>query len=320
MNCIDMQKTSHLYSSLFNHRALRLFLLTAFAVLLSSCSSQATKYFTESKLDISNVVLISIDGLRPDAINKQNAEHLIKLTKSGLYFPNAKTIQRSVTLPSHISMLTGLDIKQHKVSKNKSLPGHLSFPTILEILKSQGKKTAALYSKKKLGFLFPPGSVDYIFGPGQNGIDYNQANANQLAAEFARIWNQQNYHFTFIHIREPDAYGHQYGWMSSEYLNQAIPLTDKAIGNIINTISKGEKANNTLLIITADHGGKDKTHWSKRPEDLTIPWIATHSQLTPETITDTQVNIVDTAPTILHLFNAPLPKGIDGQVIKNFLP
>ncbi len=299
-------------------KPLTLLLYTALAILLSSCASTPIEKAASSKLAIKQIVLISIDGLRPDAIKQDNAPNLFKLTQSGLYYPNAKTIQRSVTLPSHTSMLTGLDSEQHNITKNKSLPGYIAFPTLLQILKSQGMKTAALFSKKKLGFLFPPDSVDYIYGPAQKNIDYHQTDAIQLATEFERIWRKQAYHLTFIHIREPDRYGHKHGWMSNEYLNQAIPLADQAIGKIVSSIKNSPQANTTLLIITSDHGGKDKTHWQNRAEDLTIPWIASHPQLAPETLTAAEVTIYDTAPTILYLLDVPIPDGWDGRIIPRF--
>lgn len=299
-------------------KPLKLFLHTILAILLSSCASVPSEKIVSGKLAIEHIVLISIDGLRPDAINMDNASNLYQLTQTGLYYPKASTIQRSVTLPGHISLLTGLDSKQHHITENNLLPGYLDFPTILQIVKSQGHKTAALYAKTKLGFLFPPDSVDYIYGPGQNDIDYHHTDANGLATEFVRVWSKQAYRLTFIHIREPDRYGHKYGWMSDEYLNQSVPLADQAIGKIVNTIKSSPQAATTLLIITADHGGKDKKHWYHRPEDLTIPWIASHPQLAPETLTNTQVTIYDTAPTILHLLGAPIPDGLDGHIIERF--
>jgi len=285
--------------------------------LLSSCSYLRQDLDT-AKPDIQRVVLVSIDGLRPDAINKSNASNLYKLSRNSLYFPLARTIQRSVTLPSHTSMLTGLDVTQHKVTKNKSLPGYLPFPTVLTMLKQQGKSTAAFYSKKKLNHLLPPDSVDYLYGTNHDGVGYHQTNANDLAAEFARTWNEQGYNMTFIHIREPDSTGHKHGWMSPEYLNQAVPAADAAIGTIYNSILNSQHADNTLLIITADHGGKDKTHWYERPEDLTIPWMAIHPGIKAETVNNSQVIIYDTTPTILYLLGMPVPADLDGKIIKQF--
>src|SRR6188768_2209425 len=48
-----------------------------------------------------NVVVVSIDGLRPDAIEAAGASTLGRLMREGSYTLSASTIQPSKTLPSH---------------------------------------------------------------------------------------------------------------------------------------------------------------------------------------------------------------------------
>lgn len=298
---------------------------TAFSILilgLSACS-QLSHDTTKTKQPIEilktakveHIVLVSIDGLRPDAITEKNAPNLFKLTQSGLYYPQAQTIQRSVTLPSHTSMLTGLDSSRHNVDKNKSLPGFISHPTVMKLVHQNGQSTAALFAKKKLNFLFSSDTVDYVYGRGLNNIDFHQTYASNLATEFTRTWGKNAYNLTFIHIREPDSAGHKHGWMSDEYLNQAVTAADQAVGQIYTSITNSRFANSTMLIITADHGGKDKIHWNNNPEDLTIPWLAVHPDIKPDTRIAEQVRIYDTAPTILYLLRTPIPSELDGRII-----
>src|SRR5689334_12837495 len=54
-----------------------------------------------------HVVVVSIDGLRPDAIARFKAPTLTRLMHEGRYSLSAQTISLSLTLPSHTSMLTG---------------------------------------------------------------------------------------------------------------------------------------------------------------------------------------------------------------------
>ncbi len=297
-------------------KLLRFFAYTFVLTLLASCSNTLIAPSVSGKASVKRIVLISIDGLRPDAINSKNAKNLYALSHAGLYFPNAQTIKRSVTLPSHTSMLTGLDVKRHKITKNKPLPSYIKYPTVMQILKKHGKTTAALFSKEKLKYLFPPDSHNYLYGRGHNGIDYNQTRAANVAAEFSRVWTTQDYSLSFIHIREPDSAGHKHGWMSDEYLNQAVTTADEAVGHIYNLIKNSRYADNTLLIVTSDHGGKDTTHWHQRPEDLSIPLMVVHPAISPELRTDSDVSIYDITPTILYLLDTPAPKGLDGRIIE----
>src|SRR5947207_1123912 len=63
-----------------------------------------------------HVIVISVDGLRPDAIKKYNAETIERLMSEGRYSLTAQTIKTSLTLPSHTSMLTGVDETVHHVT------------------------------------------------------------------------------------------------------------------------------------------------------------------------------------------------------------
>ena len=101
------------------------------------------------------IVVISIDGLRADAIRLANATKLLSIIKDGNHFTRSSTIDLSLTLPSHTSMLTGLDYTQHGITWNDYQPekGVVQFPTFLELSKKSGLKTAMFITKDKLKHL-----------------------------------------------------------------------------------------------------------------------------------------------------------------------
>ena len=273
-----------------------------------------------SQLNVAQVVLISIDGLRPDAINRDNAPHIYQMLQNGHYYTHARTVGRSLTLPSHASMLSGLPVSIHQVTKNKPIKGHIKSATLPSILAKYDMKSAAFFSKKKMAYLFPPAKTAYQFGPGVSGLEEEDTTAVQIAREFNLMWSSDTYAFSFIHIREPDRSGHAYGWMSDDYMNRAIPAADDAVGAILKTIKKSRRGHQTLMIITADHGGKDNSHWYSRDEDLPIPWIASHPQLSSHNYSEEWVSTLDTTPTILYLLGLPIPDELGGKIVEGFRP
>ena len=86
-----------------------------------------------------HVVIISIDGLRPDAIEEAPAPTLLRLIREGAYCPKAETIRPSITLPSHTAMLTGLDYSRHGVSWNNYRRGHIGHPTVFSVATQSGR-------------------------------------------------------------------------------------------------------------------------------------------------------------------------------------
>ncbi len=68
------------------------------------------------------VVIVSIDGLRPDAILLAPMPNLVGLMQSGAFSLGAQTVFPSVTLVAHASMLTGMCPSKHGVDWNDYLP------------------------------------------------------------------------------------------------------------------------------------------------------------------------------------------------------
>jgi predicted AlkP superfamily pyrophosphatase or phosphodiesterase len=73
-------------------------------------------------------VIVSVDGLRPDAIGKAGAAHMLGLAARGAFGWTARTVSPSVTLNSHGSMLTGVAPSEHALSWNEYEPATLPRP------------------------------------------------------------------------------------------------------------------------------------------------------------------------------------------------
>lgn len=100
-----------------------------------------------------NVVLISIDTLRPDMLGsygypRPTSPTLDRLAAEGVLFENA-TAPAPWTLPSQLSLLTGRYPSRHGVKDyGRSLPVHVA--TLAEILWQQGYKTAGIVNARNM--------------------------------------------------------------------------------------------------------------------------------------------------------------------------
>ena len=116
-----------------------------------------------------HVIVVSVDGLRPDAIAMFGAPTLQRLMQEGSYSLAARTIDPSRTLPSHTSMLTGLGPEQHHVLWNNVATAKaetIDLPNIFSVARSHGYRTAAFFSKAKFQPLQLDGTLDYSQAPG----------------------------------------------------------------------------------------------------------------------------------------------------------
>jgi hypothetical protein len=118
----------------------------------------------------------------------------------------------------------------------------------------------------------------------------------------------------FIHLPDTDRVGHAYGWMSENQFH-AITFADRMIGEIMTALEQGGYLDTTLLIVTSDHGGRDKFHGDDSPIDRTIPWLAAGPRVSPGVSLHSQVNIYDTAATATYALDLPIPEKWDGQPV-----
>ncbi len=252
------------------------------------------------------VLILSIDGFRPDAIPLAPMPNLIALMNSGAYSLSARTIYPSSTLPSHTSMLSGLCPKKHGVNWNDYIPenGYAQVTDIFDITHAAGMQTVMYVGKEKLRQITEPTSTDIFEYINDRDLVIIERLIENFPADFRLM---------FIHFPTPDGMGHEYGWLSNEQLS-VLYRADQAIANLLAELDRRGLREETLIIITADHGGHDTTHGSSRPEDMTIPWIAAGAGIQQIQLT-TQIQTVDTAATAAFALGLPIPPEWDGVPI-----
>ena len=252
------------------------------------------------------VLILSIDGLRPDAIALAPMANLMTLMQHSAYTLNAQTVYPSVTLVSHASMLGGVCPSKHGVDWNDYLPekGFALGTDLFDLAHAAGLQTVMYVGKEKLRQLTEPSSTDiftYI-------NDRDLVIADQLIEDFP-----QDFGLLFIHFPLVDGMGHVYGWMSPEQLSVAF-RADEALGEILGALDARGLRSETLIIISADHGGHDTSHGTLMVEDMTIPWIASGPGIQPTRL-NTQVYTMDTAATAAYALGLPIPTEWDGVPI-----
>ncbi|HMC53598.1 MAG TPA: alkaline phosphatase family protein [Gemmatimonadaceae bacterium] len=261
-----------------------------------------------------HVVVISIDGLRADAIEAFDAPTLERLMREGRYSLTAQTIPLSLTLPSHTSMLTGVGMDVHKVTWNSDKTkefGYVKVPTVFGIAHSAGFATAAFFSKTKFHHLEVPGTLDFSRAPSSDvRSPWGEERTTDYVDEYLR---NANPNLLFVHLAEPDFIGHNFGWMGRMYGN-AVREADRGVARVLREADQRFGAGNYTLIVTADHGGHKRSHGTTEATDMTIPWIVWGAgvqkggQLTG-------IKTMDTAATILWMLGLDVPGNWVGRPI-----
>src|SRR5687768_10395246 len=245
-----------------------------------------------------NVLVVSVDGLRPDAIATYGAPTLQRLMREGSYTLSATTIDPSTTLPSHTSMLTGQPPERHGVLWNNVATADadaIDLPNIFSVARAHGYSTAAFFSKAKFQPLQLRGTLDYSQAPG--GLA-GRWSSERTISDVAKYLEVARPNLLFVHLTDPDAAGHRDGWMTAKY-GRAVLAADTALGRLMEIAERAYGSGNYSVIVTADHGGHGTNHGSEDLRDVAIPWIAWGKGVQPGPLASTTIRTMDTASTVL---------------------
>lgn len=261
----------------------------------------------------SHVIIVSIDGLRPDAIDRYRAPTLARLKVQGRYATSARTIMPSLTIPSHASMLTGVEPSAHHATWNDDDDHNdaVAVPTVFSYVKREGLKTAAFFSKSKFSLLFPKRAFDTSAAPSSAERGWPAEVTVDVAGHYL---GEASPNLLFVHIADTDYAGHSRGWMSREY-GDAVLSADLALAHLLSRADSTFGAAGYTLIVTADHGGHSRTHGTMLSDDVSIPWIVWGAGVAASGPVQDAVRTMDTAATALWLLGIDIPRAWRGRAV-----
>ena len=252
------------------------------------------------------VILISIDGMRPDGLKTCGNPYVKELEKICAYTYSARSMEPSVTFPCHFSMTHSVPPERHGILTNTYVPQVRPVKGIFEKIKRAGGVSSMFYGWQPLRDIAMPWTLrfsTYINAYMRESCD------TVLTDEAIRNIEEDHPDFVFLYMVETDEKGgHDNGWMSEEYLRR-ISI---AIGNVKRVIERfGDEYS---VIIMADHGGHDRCHGTTMPEDMTIPLFFYGKEFEPGEITK-QLSLLDIAPTIAKIMGVEPEREWEGTPI-----
>ena len=260
------------------------------------------------------VILILLDGLRPDGVLQAATPTIDRLAKTGAYSWQAQAVLPSLTLPCHASLFKSVPPSSHGVVDNDWIhePAD-AFPSLIDVAHQASLGTAAIYSWEPLRDLARAGSLDFVYFS-RPGKKVRRDFVQQMGAVAAAHITKQRPAFTFVYFASPDLAGHNAGWMSEHYL-ATITFVDEIVGQLLARLEAAELLAETACLLLADHGGHGKVHGTACAEDLRIPWLLSGPGVRRGYDLPCAVNIIDTAPTVAYLLGLPQPEVWEGRVV-----
>ena len=256
------------------------------------------------------LLLIGIDGVRPDVMAEVATPNLDALASDGLLVSDVRTTSPSLSGPAWSSMLTGVWPEKHGVTNNdftgKRYDEFPDFLTRIEQLRPD-LSTAVIADWMPLvradeGVSTVSDAVDLKHQLDGYELGWAEADA-RVAALAVDVLTESDPDALFVYLGNPDETSHQHDSIGEEY-RAAIELADRHVGQIVAAVKArvAVEGEDWLILCSTDHGRRpDGDHGGDSPQEMTIFVLASGGEAATAP-TPSGAVIVDVAVTaLMHL-------------------
>lgn len=307
-----------------------------------------------------NVILITVDTLRADHVSPYNRR--APTPWIDVFSQEATVFERCaapmpLTRPSHASLFTSLYPREHGVLNNAmALPDEVV--SLTEILRWENYRAGGFVGVRLLG---PDSGVDQgfeVYDQPSVGRERRAEFVVQRALAWLDELRRDETFFLWVHLFDPhlpyappDPFRREVGadrpeitWsqlvdIATEndgdvpasvledakklYLGE-VAYVDHWIGKLLSGVDKRRSPDNTMVVLTADHGECfENGIWFEHADCLTEPGIRVpliirypEGRAAGEQI-PVQTSIVDIAPTVLRAAGIAIPEGLSGRPLQD---
>lgn len=257
----------------------------------------------ERAAPLARAVLVVVDGLRVDAIEKMPCVSALQ-RKSASYV--LTTGQPSLSLPGSAVIATGAWADVTGVTTNW-FAGPVHQDSLFSLARESGLPSA-IVGEKVWGDLFGSQATNTFTRSWKDA--YNTFDEETLAKALEFLSGRPA--FLLVHFVDTDNAGHDFGAASQEYRGYA--------GHIDGLIARLRESldDDTVLIITSDHGQLDKGGHGGWEDVVTrVPFLMSGPPVRPGDYGG--AGQADIAPTVAALLGLPIPPYSQGRILDEAL-
>ncbi|NEW05067.1 sulfatase-like hydrolase/transferase [Paenibacillus sp. SYP-B3998] len=267
---------------------------------------------------IKRVFILGIDGA--GAFNRETeTPHIDALLQAGARTDSAQTVFPSNSGECWGALLHGVTPDRHRshtyIKEEQHYPKDSATPSLFSLIKkaSPGSKMASFVSWKPI--------LTGIIEDDSDIHKYAAPDDELVPAIVTYIHENPDLKLLFVQLDDVDYAGHRHGYGSAEYLT-SISKADQQIGAITVAIREAGLLDDSLIIVTTDHGGggvDDFNHGSDHEKDMTIFWGCRG----PGVHADADLSglsIMDTAAVTLRALGLPPLANADAKLPNGLFP
>ena len=284
--------------------------LKTFILLFSLISIITGLLSCNSNKENIHIIVLGLDGLRPDAIESAKTPNLHRLIMDGTSTMNARAVYPTSSGANWSSMILGCGPDQHGIDNNgwtlenrKIIPvaekNNAYSPSIFDIIKDK-------YPDKRISAVLEWYTIVNYFDASVPDTLIDVSSTIEAIDKIILEVVENNSMFVFSQIDHMDHAGHSLGYGTEKY-NLEIESLDTEIGRLIDSLKENGLYENTYIITLSDHGGIGFGHGNKSIEEYTIPFIINGPGIKQGKSTSEIVYTFDVAAIIAHILDCKIP-------------
>lgn len=256
-------------------KKITLLVFSIFAVLcVYSCSFLEQNEKKQMKNPPKHVVMVGFDGLSAYRIRTDaNMPTFRKLMNEGAYTLENRSVLPSSSAVNWASMFMGAGPELHGYttwgSQTPELPSrmlteHNVFPDIYYLLRKNNPdaELGFFYEWEGMKYLVDTLSINHVESVALSGTDTKSS-----VAPVVKYIKEKKPQFCSVIFAEPDGVGHGIGWESEEY-GKVLEHLDKGLAEIVKAIDEAGIREETIIVLSADHGGIKTGHGGKTMNEM----------------------------------------------------
>jgi predicted AlkP superfamily pyrophosphatase or phosphodiesterase len=271
------------------------------------------------------VLVIGIDGVRPDILADVPTPNLDDLAAEGAYSAEARTGYPSVSGPGWSSLLLGVWPEKHGVTDNtfegKRYDRYPDFLTRIEQVRPELSTFAVadwlpIVGHRDGGPVISDAVDDKHVLDGYE-LGWPQADSQSVALAVDAL-TRGDPDALFVYLGNPDETSHEHGSIGEEY-RMALALADRHVGELVAAVRNrpSYETEDWLILSSTDHGRRpDGGHGGDTPEERTIYYLASGPSAARGAL-ESPIGVVDVAVTALAHLGIPVDPvwEMDGRVV-----
>lgn len=259
-----------------------------------------------------HVVMIGLDGWGAYSVAEADMPNVKKLMEEGSYTLKKRSVLPSSSAVNWASMYMGAGPELHGYtewgSKTPELPSRVVnengiFPTVFSLLRESAPDA-------EIGNICEWDGIRYVVDTTALSFDRHITDKPQgTATTRCAVDYIKRAHPALVNIvyDEPDHTGHAVGHDTPEYYKKLKEL-DGYIGEIVQAVKDAGMFDETIFIVTADHGGIKKDHGGKTMQEMETAFIICGKGVKKGYEFEESMMQFDCASTVAYIFGLKQPQ------------